>query len=505
MTNKSNNSKNFFDTMIESQTQTVDTMLGQAKKFSNGNPILNDTIEKGAELYKKGLHTAKENITKLTDETTKMQENLMNQNDNMKSFFNNWKEQQSVWSNQMKDMNNQFMQYWMNPTNTQNYFQQAQQNMGNLFNVNPMQQFSGMNMEWMNPTQWQTQFTQANDQVTQFWNQFQTLMNTNYNHMKTQFENGTIQDSWKGMTNMTEGFTKFYELWMPMLKSINEKNFNMEQFKSMLNMNSYKEFMDKYFSFIPQGNQDYMNQWKNFATDAYKQQTAMNQNMMNSMKGNFNNMFPFMAHPFANMLNGYNQMYSQMMSAVTPFAKLMAPNNDMKSMQAWSEIFNNMNIYNIKNSELQFMVYETGMKVMEGIAEKVMHKIENGEEVTSMMKLYQEWLNLSDSQYVTLFETDEYSKLLAEVSSLQMRIRKDIETQMEKAFVNIPVATRSEMDEVYHSLYELKKEVRNMGNKTTPAPKAAASESAAPKATRAPKAAVKKAAPAPAKKGAKRK
>jgi polyhydroxyalkanoate synthesis regulator phasin len=64
--------------------------------------------------------------------------------------------------------------------------------------------------------------------------------------------------------------------------------------------------------------------------------------------------------------------------------------------------------------------------------------------------------------YVELFETDEYSKLMAEVSSLQLRIKKAIEVQSEKMFVNIPVATRSEMDEVYKTIYDLKKQVRQL-------------------------------------------
>lgn len=146
------------------------------------------------------------------------------------------------------------------------------------------------------------------------------------------------------------------------------------------------------------------------------------QNVMPSMFGN----------PFSNMLSNYNSMQGQMMNAVTPFAKLMTPSNDTKTMNEWAEIMNNVNIYNIKNAELQHMIYQNGTKVMEKIAENVMHKIENGEDINSMIKLYQEWLNTSDKMFVDLFETDEYSKLMAEVSSLQLRIKKAIEKQTEK-------------------------------------------------------------------------
>jgi polyhydroxyalkanoate synthesis regulator phasin len=89
-------------------------------------------------------------------------------------------------------------------------------------------------------------------------------------------------------------------------------------------------------------------------------------------------------------------------------------------------------------------------------------KIEKGEDVNSMMALYQEWMNLSDKTFVSLFESDEYSQIMAEVSSMQMRLKKDMEAQAEKFLVGVPVATRSEMDELYKTIYDLKKQVREL-------------------------------------------
>jgi len=455
MTNKSNNSKNFFDAVLDAQTQTMDTMMDSAKKFTNGNSILNENLEKGAEFFKKGLNTTKETLNNLTAQTQKVQEESTKANGKMADYFQTWKDQQTVMSNQMKEWNTQLMNHWMNPSNSQQYFQQMPNNWMNMFNQQPS--WEGM----MNPTQWQENATKAGEQMKSFWSQLQHAITSNYNEFAKNIENGTAQESFKGMINMTEGFSKFYEMWMPMLKSMNDKNFNMDSFKNMLNMDQYKTFMDKYFSFVPQTNTEYMNNMKTMFMDGFRQNNQTMSEMMGNAKSSWNNMFPMMNNnPFMNLMNSYNQFNSQMNSAVSPFMKLMTPTNDTKTMEEWSHIINNLNIYNIKSSELQYMVYETGMKVMESIAENLMHKVENGEEANSMMKLYQEWLNLSDAQYVKLFETDSYSQLMAEVSSLQLGIKKDVELQMEKAFVNIPVVTRSEINEVYQALYDLKKELR---------------------------------------------
>jgi len=168
---------------------------------------------------------------------------------------------------------------------------------------------------------------------------------------------------------------------------------------------------------------------------------------------------------FGNMHSGYTNWHSQMNEAFAPFTKLVTPTQQTKAMQEWAEISNRVMVYNIKNAELQHMIYTQGAKVMDKLAENVAKKVQEGGEVTSMLALYQEWLNLSDKVYVNLFESTEYSTLMAEVGSMQMKLRKDIELQTEKMLKDIPVATRSEMDEVYKTIYDLKKQVRELEKK----------------------------------------
>ena len=80
-----------------------------------------------------------------------------------------------------------------------------------------------------------------------------------------------------------------------------------------------------------------------------------------------------------------------------------------------------------------------------------------------MVGLYQYYLMSGDTVFTELFESDEYSKIMTEVSSLKQRIKAAVDIEMEKTFfVNMPVATRTEMDEVYKTIYELKKTVRNL-------------------------------------------
>ncbi|MBK7587175.1 MAG: hypothetical protein IPN14_06515 [Bacteroidetes bacterium] len=464
MANKSNSSKNFFENMLETQQQVMDTLVENTKKLTNGNTLINETIDKGTEMYKKTVDATKETLDKVTGTANTAKEEVKNTTEKANEYFANWFNQQNDWTKQMTEMNKNFLSGFTNGSNPfQQFMNTASQNpmqqFANMFNQNPMQQFTSM----MNPSSMQEQMDKATEQAKAFYNQFQSILNNNYSEFTKNLQNGTLMDSYKGMFNMTDGFSKFYEMWMPMMKSMNDKTFNMDVFSKNMDMSKYKEFMDKYFSFMPQQSQDYINKMKEMYTDAMKNGGNQAKEMFSNMKNSMQNVMPSMfGNPFSNMLSNYNSMQGQMMNAVTPFAKLMTPSNDTKTMNEWAEIMNNVNIYNIKNAELQHMIYQNGTKVMEKIAENVMHKIENGEDINSMIKLYQEWLNTSDKMFVDLFETDEYSKLMAEVSSLQLRIKKAVEKQTEKMFENVPVATRSEMDEVYQTIYDLKKQVRQL-------------------------------------------
>mgnify|MGYP000879321439 FL=1 len=333
MANKTNSSKNFFENILETQQQVMDTLVENTKKMTNGNTLINETIDKGTEFYKKSVDATKETLDKVTGTANTAKEEVKSTTEKANEYFTNWYNQQNSWIQQMTEMNKNFlssfskgenpMQNMMNAMN-----QNPMQNMMNLFNQNPMQQVTNM----MNPTSIQENMDKATEQAKAFFNQFQTVLNNTYSDLSSKFQNGTLMDSYKGMFNMTDGFAKFYELWMPMMKSMNDKTFNMDMFSKNIDMSKYKEFMDKYFSFMPQQAQDYSNQMKTMYTEAMKNGGNQAKEMFETKKNSMQNVMPSLfANPFTSLLSNYNNMHGQMMSTVTPFAKLLTPKSIFSS------------------------------------------------------------------------------------------------------------------------------------------------------------------------------
>lgn len=480
---------NIVGSVVDAQKQAVDTAVENAKKITNGNAMVNDTIAKGSEWYKNWLDTQKNVFTQATSKTSDMSGNMQQNMGQMTDFYQNWFNTQMNQAKQMWDITTGFFQ---NAANSNG-------NMGNMANMNPMNMFQNMtgNMNnWMtgmnNTSQWMNAMQQWNNMfnvnglkdAAQNWNsmfnQYTELMNSNINKMQEGMQNGTAADAYRNMISATDGFSRFYQMWTPMWKSIQEKTFNMDMYKQMMNPAAYKEMMDKFFGFMPEGSRQYMQQMTDMMQEGMKNMGSFGSQNYQQMRGMMQNMNPGFnaSEMFGNMLNGYNTMYGQMSEAFAPFTKMMSPNQHTRTMTEWQDIANRMAIYNIRNAELQYMMYTQGTKAMDALAENIMDKMQSNEEVSSIMALYQEWMNLSDKTFVQLFESDEYSQLMAEVSSMQLKLKKDVEVQMEKFMTGIPVATRSEMDELYKTIYDLKKRVRDMERTGEETPAATATTTA---------------------------
>lgn len=468
MTNQDN--KTFVETVVEAQKQVVDTLAENTRKIANGNPLVNETVDKSSEWYKNWLETQKKTLNQTTEKTADMTNNMQDNMSKMTEFYQNWFNTQTAMTKQMWET-------------SMNQFQNAASTNGNAANMNPMNMWSNMmnSMNTMNSTmnqtnnwmnmmnQWNKMFNmdgmkQATGDMTNMFTQYQEMLNNNMAKWQENMKNGTAQDTWKNMLNSTENFARFSEMMAPMWKSIQDKTFNMDMYKQYMNPAMYKDLMDKYFGFLPEGTRSYMQNMTTMMQDGMKQMNQTNMQQFQQMRGMMGNMMPNMnpSEMFGNVMNGYNQYTSMMNDAFAPFTKMMPPTAQSQTMAEWQDIAHRTALYNIKNAELQYMMYTQGSKVMDKLAENIMGKIQSGEEINSIMGLYQEWMNLSDKTFVPLFESDEYSQLMAEVSAMQIKLKKDIELQMEKMFVGIPVATRSEMDEMYKTIYDLKKQVRQM-------------------------------------------
>lgn len=506
------NGKNFVESVLEAQKNLVDNMVENTKKVTNGNNFINEAIDKGTESYKKWIEQQQSAFNGVKEKAEEVKETAKENMNKANEFNQNWLNNQINWAKQAWEINQDFIKSSMpnadtfkannNPADWFNTMTNGWNNMtnnwSNMFNwmkqANQANQFQN---QWSNmmqqfaPANAADTFKKATESFTSLFNQYNELLNNSFADMQKNMQNATTQDVYSNMVNVAGSFGKFAEIWAPFWKSLQENSFNADQFKKAFNADAYKEMLDKFFGFMPDNGRQYMQQATEWWNNGMKSFSEMSKGSYNNGREFMNNMNPFgQVNVFEQMMSAYQSMQQNFQHAVSPIAKMVTPSQFTKNAAEWAEIADHMAIFNIKNAELQYLVYQQGSKVMDKLVENIAQKAENGTEINSMTALYQEWLNISDKVYVELFESDNYSKLMAEVSALQLKLRKETDLQAEKMLGGFPVATRSEMDELYKVIYDLKKEVRQLekmleiesedtiAEEVKPAPKKAAAKKA---------------------------
>ncbi|MBP8725223.1 MAG: hypothetical protein KBF37_02315 [Saprospiraceae bacterium] len=477
-TNKSNKSKNLVDLVVETQAKVVDQFVDATRHLTKDVPAVQETLDKGNKIYKEALHAQAGVYEMANEQMTHTAEKMQETSDSVKNFFQHWFENQMNWAKTTFQQSQQdnakafsgqpadWTNLWQNWNNQMNGF------MSNNMNAEPFFQMMKSN-PFLQGNGFQKQWSEQASQWSPFVKSYMELMQSAYGEWWKQMPNTTAAESFQGMQKMASGMRQFYDLWAPLFSAMQQNAFSYERYKEQFNADKYKAFLDSFFSFLPDESRRQMDVMNRQFVEQMKHFAEMGLNNLQQFRSQSFQQPWMSASPFQQMVEFYTNWKQAMVEASSPISRLFEENSNVKNAKVWSELYDKMALLSMKNNELQYMIYQEGIQVMDALASRVTDRLKKGESVDSMVKLFQEWMVLGDEHFTQMFQGDSYSKLMTEVSSLQLSIKKELDIQMEKMFfANLPVATRTEMDEVYKSLYELKKMVRNLersqGNQDVP-------------------------------------
>lgn len=414
---ESNSTKNFFESMMDTQKQFVDTMTKTTENMKKGfgENVNNDYFKKWFDNQMSFFNQG--NGTKETEKTT---------GNNPFEYFTNLFQSNLTKGQDMASFMNNAMNNWMTWSQNMNKFNTGMNDANNMF---------------------------------QNWN---NMLTKSYQEMLNNFgANGTQKEAFMGLFNTQEMYMKLYEFWSPMMKQMQDKSFNMDTFKNMFNAEQYKGMMDQMLQLNP----EMSNQMKEFYLNAIKSNMNMGKEAYEKMKSQMANLPSFGTETFEQALEQFQNLSNQMKDTMSPMVTLMSPGKDRDQMITINDLGNKMVAYQVREAQFRYMLYTTGLKAMETLAENVANKIQNGEEYKDFNTFYNEWINVNDNVYGELFQSEEYSKFQAEFTNVTMTVKKGVEKQMEKMMENIPVITRTEMDDLYKTVYEMNKHIKALEKK----------------------------------------
>ena len=268
----------------------------------------------------------------------------------------------------------------------------------------------------------------------------------------------SIRDALAKTFGSSNAAQKLYEIWQPLLKAIQAKTLDPATYKTQVDPESVKAMIDKLFDFDADALSQLQKQLAQFAGNAEHFGKPWSDAALKNLQ-----LYPQFAdgHP-ETLMKMFHNMYGAFDSTFGRSFHVPAVGKDREKVELMARCVDDMSIYAAKNAEFQHTLYLTGLEAMEKVIAALALKIEEGKEIVRFDDFFDLWIDTNEKTFYALFQTQEYSKLKGGLLEAGLNARKHYFKLMEMVLFDLPIALRSEMDDLYKTIHELRKTVKRL-------------------------------------------
>ncbi len=447
-----NNTKEILDTVVETQTKAINSFVETANKFQEALKSEN-TFEKSSEIYK-----------------------------------NWWESQVSLFNNLSKDSK-------LDTPFTQNFStEKAEDYYKNIYTsqLDSIKKATDFNLNLYNSlSSFGKPATEASEQfltMNSTWNTLfeswtKTLSSTFESLNKTMPKNTFNKDLFTNAFNTNNLYFKLQEFYQPLFAALKSNNFSIENFKNIFEPSQYKKITEELFqNFFPSNNLNSLleNNTK-FVQDFFTTQKNSNKDFQ-AYWSTFTEKFPtLVSTDFAKWNDSFKNTQHSFSESFAPLMKLVSDSKEKENAELAIASLDKASVYSMKLAEMQYLLYTTGQNVAKDVANLVSEKAKDTTFTASFQPFFNEWVSLNEKHYTQLFSTEDFSKLKGELTTLSLEIKKNLEAQFENKIEALPLVVKSEMDELYKTIHDLKKTIKTLESKVTAFEKPTATKTTARK------------------------
>ncbi len=420
----------FIDNLIETQATVMNNWMDSTKKIQSAITSGNITTE-GQAIYKEWLDKQTSLLGGMQSTAAKA---FANNENKPEEFFKNWYNQQLNNVKQLTDFNQSVY------SSISNFGKPANDYM-NTFNT--------VNTAWTN-----------------IYNSWVNTLNTSYDAYSKSFNSPFNKDVFKNIFESNQVYLKAQEIFQPVIKAIQANDFSAETWKNIYNVENYKKITEQIFGNLYNNANikevydnatkqvhDFFNNQNNLSKEYFQQIQGMSKEFPQLFSGNFDKLKEL-----------YSEVNTVFGKTFEPILKLVNPGKEKENIEASIALMDKVAEYSIKQNELQHFLFNSTQKSLETVAKQYSEKYKNAKpgEVPTYTEIYNDWVKVNEQILSELFATEEFSKIKAETLGLSMDVKKQFEKQFENIFENYPVVFRSEIEELYKTIYDLKKTIKDL-------------------------------------------
>jgi class III poly(R)-hydroxyalkanoic acid synthase PhaE subunit len=311
-------------------------------------------------------------------------------------------------------------------------------------------------------------FGQSNTAFTNIYNSWLNTLNASYDALSKNMPGSFNKDIFSNFVQGNQVYAKMQEFFQPMANAMQKGQFNFDAFKNHFTADSYNNLAKQMFSNFYTDSS--IKEVFNNAIAQLQQFFAGQQNLskeyfaqMQSVRENFPQMFS--TQNGAGMKEFFTQVQNIFGKTFEPLMKVVAPGKDKENAEALISLMDKMTEYTIKQAELQTLLSATAKKGIEKIAQQYAEKFSNPANLTqtpNSQEMFSEWVKVNEQFYTELFASENFSKIKGETLNLSNEVKKHFEKQFENSFRNFPIVFKSEVEELHKTIYELRKQVKEV-------------------------------------------
>jgi hypothetical protein len=107
------------------------------------------------------------------------------------------------------------------------------------------------------------------------------------------------------------------------------------------------------------------------------------------------------------------------------------------------------------------LILKASQRSFEILESKVAERGEPGRQIDTVRALYDLWVDAAEEGYAEIALSDEFRKVYGDVVNAQMRVRAQLQQEVERIGVDLGMPTRTELNSVHKRLHDLRRELRD--------------------------------------------
>jgi class III poly(R)-hydroxyalkanoic acid synthase PhaE subunit len=313
--------------------------------------------------------------------------------------------------------------------------------------------------------------TQPMQEVYNFYNSWIRTVGTFFDDMMKSYPIGVGRDTFSRVFGGADAYMKLYDFWNSLYGALRGRAFNMEAYQDIFDSSKYKEIVDKVFGFgQPQTMTEFFGQAskliETWGTSVHRFVNpwvdALQKNMDSFSEAQKD-------HPEA-VMGAFHNMFDAFSLTFGKALKMPKVGKDREKIELMMASLDKTSVYMAKNTEFQYRLYVTGENAMKKVVQAIVDKVKSGDEIKHYDEFFKIWTDINEEEFFQLFQSEDFSKLQSVLLDSALDTRRHIQKLMELYLEDFPIALRSEMNDLYKTIYDLKRKVRGLEKKLNVTP-----------------------------------